>query len=41
LSMTVRSIEDLARILRKRGYSAEAVEEILKSYRQKNLQMDR
>jgi SOS response regulatory protein OraA/RecX len=37
--MTVRSIEDLTRILRKSGYSAEVVEEILKWYKQKNLRM--
>jgi SOS response regulatory protein OraA/RecX len=39
--MTVRSIEELARVLRKRGYSSEAVEEILKWYRQKNVRMDK
>jgi SOS response regulatory protein OraA/RecX len=39
--MTVRSIEDLRRILRKSCYSAEATEEILKWYKQKNLRMDK
>jgi SOS response regulatory protein OraA/RecX len=39
--MAVRSIEDLRRILRKSGCSAEAVEEILKWYKQKSLPMDK
>jgi len=36
LKMTIRSIEDLARILKRNGYSAQAAEEILKWYNQKN-----
>jgi hypothetical protein len=39
--MTVRSIEDLKRILKKSGYSAEAAQEILKWYKQKNLRTDK
>jgi hypothetical protein len=39
--MTVRSIEDFARILRESRCSAEAVEEILKWYKQKNLRTEK
>jgi DNA-binding transcriptional MerR regulator len=36
LNVTDPSIEDLAKVLRERGYSIKAVEEILKWYKESN-----